>query len=171
MSSWLESEKNHSTTHGDYTALDFFMNEAQEEILQVLPQLLGPTPNLVRDHLAQLRFVGATRELIRLGKPEAFLAIHIDQFFDQLTFDQLGNKPARRNPYLKQHNGWVQWMADHLHFAALHLARKFLTRQAQTHQWRPVLMLSNPQRPGRSVRFVLSESCVVNMLLMRRAGI
>lgn len=202
---------NHSTTLGDYTALDFFMNEAQEEILQVLPQLLGPTPNVVRDHLAQLRFVGATRELIRLGKPEAFfamrlshclqdvqklcvatgqqldgvhyfvggpgsenlgfLAIHIDQFFDHLTFDQLGNKPARRNPYLKQQNSWVQWMADHLHFAALHLARKFLTRQAQTHQWRPVLMLSNPQRPGRSVRFVLSESCVVKMLLMRRAGI
>lgn len=100
-----------------------------------------------------------------------FLAIHSDQLFDHLTFDQLGNKPARRNPYLKQHNSWPQWTADQLHFVALHLARKFLTRQAQTHQWRPVLMLPNPQKPGRSVRFVLSESCIVNLLLMRRAAI
>lgn len=200
-----------SVTTDAYTALDFFVREANEEILQVLPGLLGPTPGVVREQLARLRFVGATRELIRLGKPEVFfamrlphtlealqkefstrsqqfnrvyyfvggdktenlgfLAIRAEQLFEHLGFDQKGNKPQKRNPYLHQHGTWRRWLADRAHYSALKVARKFLTQDSKTHQWRPVLNLPNPDQPHRTERFVLSESCIDNLLLMRRAAI
>jgi hypothetical protein len=198
-----------SVTTDAYTALDFFVREANEEILQVLPGLLGSNPGDDRKQLEGLRFVGATRELIRLGKPEiffamrlphtlealqknfstrsqqfngvyyvvggdktenlGFLAIREDQLFGHLGFDQKGNKPQRRNPYLHQQGSWRRWLADRAHYYALMVARQFLTHNSKAHQWRPVLNLPNPDRPHRTERFVLSESCIVNLLLMRRA--
>ena len=198
-------------TSSAYTGIDFFIREARDEILQLMPGLFGTSPQEVREQLQQLRFVGATRELIRLGKPEifftmqlgqtleeikamqgmpsshsvgdvhyfhgsekteniGFMAIQAHQIFEQLTFDQRAKRPERRNPYLKGESDWVLWLKDWLVYAVLHGARRLLTRNARSHQWRPVLKLpDHPPRKGKSIHLVLSESCVVNLLLMRRA--
>lgn len=206
----LAPHTSHGTTTRAYTGLDFFIREAREEILHLMPQLLGGTPEEERQQLQQLRFVGATRELIRLGKPEiffamqltqtlaqikalpgmpachstddvhyfqgseetenlGFIAIRSNQLFDCLTFDRLGNQPERNNPYLRVQSPWLSWAKDFILHKALNGARQLLTKNARSHQWRPILQLPRPMHPDKFIRLVLSESCVVNLLLMRRA--
>lgn len=203
-------DTSHGTTTRAYTGIDFFIREAREEILHLMPQLLGSTPEEERQQLQQLRFVGATRELIRLGKPEiffamqltqtlaqvralpgmpachstddvhyfqgsaetenlGFIAIRSSQLFNCLTFDQLGNQPQRSNPYLGENSPWTKWAKDFILYKALNSARQLLTKNARSHQWRPILQLPCPMHPDQFTRLVLSESCVVNLLLMRRA--
>lgn len=185
-----------------YNAKQFFMQEAKEEILNLFPGLL--TSEQVKD----LRFLGATRELIRMGKPEiffahqlsctldqmnalcvgkhhshygthyfyggpngenqGFLAIHTSQLFANLGFDYQGQAVHFRNPYLGTQPSLIQWLQHRAKLAALGLARLLLTAKPKHHLWRPTIKLPHPKRAGQQYRFVLSESCVVNVLLLQR---